>query len=192
MNLDFSSVIAAIKKHPIGFGAGVLAIVLGVFSYFRLSSTGDLQTRLDDVAGQGAKLENNLRYSARLDEQLLAMETAIAEINRRAINPTQLATNLRYFYQLESELGLKLLDLQQVRIVETPQKTEYRYVAYSVAVEGRYDQLLKFIRRIESGERYIRITSSNLVSSPVSAEGDADPLNPPLTLSLTLHVLGRP
>jgi len=192
MGLEVSDLVGAIKKHPVGFGAGILAVVLGVFSYLRMGGVDELQLRLDDVSAQGARLENNLRYSARLDEQLGAVQFALEEINRRAIDPAQLATNLRYFYQLESELGLKLVDLQQVRVIETPQKTEYRYVAYSVAVEGSYQNLLRFIRRLESGERFIKITSTNLVAGPVTPGSGIDPSNPNLVLSLTLHLLGRP
>ncbi len=191
--MDGSSILNFVKKHPVGVGSIALAVVLGVVGYFRSSRMGELETELDDRSRQGERLQNNLRYASRLDEHLTTLNYAVETINERAINPAALATNLQFFYRLESELGLKLVDLRQGVPERGRDNTEYIGVPYTVAVEGTYRQLLQFIQRLETGAHYVKFLSSNLAPSRgVGANGgEADPTDPVLVLSLNLQILGH-
>ena len=177
-------------------GSILLALVLGVAGYVRADSMEELETELDEQVRQGERLQNNLRYAARLDEHLDTVNRAVESIHARAINPSALATNLQYFYRLESELGLKLIDLRQGTPERGKQATEFLAVPYTVAVEGTYRQLLQFIRRLETGSHYVKFLSSNLAPSraidPASSGSAADSTDPVLVLSLNLQLLGRP
>ena len=193
--MDGSAILNFIKKHPVGVGSIVLAIVLGVAGYFRSSSMGDLESELDERSRQGERLQNNLRYASKLDEHLATVNDAVETINERAINPAALATNLQFFYRLESELELKLVDLRQGVPERGNANSEYVGVPYTVAVEGTYRQLLRFIQRLETGSHYVKFLSSNLAPSrgggANSENGEADPTDPVLVLSLNLQILGR-
>lgn len=191
MALQTSTVVNFVKKHPIGVGCVVLAILLTVASSMRADSMGELETKVDELTREGERLQNNLRYGAKLDEHLATVKRATGLVRDRAINPGSLATNLQYFYRLESDLGLKLIDLRQGTPEKSKTKSEYVAVPYTVAVEGTYRQLIAFVRELESGSHYVRFLSSNLSPSRAADTVSGDPTNPTIVLSLNLQILGR-
>ena len=189
--MDAKDILTFVKKHPVGVGCVILAVVLSFGGYLRSSRMGELETELDDRVREGDRLKNNLRYASKLDEHLAAVNRAVDRVNKGAINPSALATNLQFFYRLESELGLKLVDLRQGTPERSKQATEYNAVPYTVAVEGTYRQLLLFVQRLETGSHYVKFLSSNLAPSRAATTGEADPTDPILILTLNLQLLGR-
>ncbi len=192
MALQTQGLLTFVKKHPVGVGCVLLAAVLGVATSFRSGDLDDLRTELDEVSREGARLQNNLRYAARLDEHTATVQQAVASIDAHVIDPDALATNLQYFYRLESELQLKLLDLRQGTMEGPAKGASYGPVGYTVTVEGNYRQLLEFIRSLESGALYVRFLSANLSPNRAPGQVAAGGGEPSIVLSLTLQVLGRP
>ena len=189
--MDAQDIVTFIKKHPVGVGCVVLAVVLSIGGYVRSGRMGELESELDDRVREGDRLKNNLRYASKLDEHLDTVNRAVERINKSAITPSALATNLQFFYRLESELGLKLVDLRQGTPERSKQSTEYIEVPYTLAVEGTYRQLLLLIRRLETGSHYVKFLSSNLAPSRAATTGEADPTRPILLLTLNLQLLRR-
>ena len=92
-------------------------------------------------------------------------------ISDRMIQVGQLADNLQYFYRLESETGIKILDLRQNAWNQPPKgapKTFFTPVGFQVNVQGEYPKLLDLLRRLETGEHYCRIISSDF--KPVNTD----------------------
>ena len=189
--MDAQSILNFVKKNPVGVGCVVLAVVLSIGGYVRSGRMAVLETELDDRVREGDRLKNNLRYASKLDEHLDTVNRAVERINKGAITPSALATNLQFFYRLESELGLKLVDLRQGTPERSKQSTEYIAVPYTLAVEGTYRQLLLLIQRLETGSHYVKFLSTNLSPSRAATAGEADPTDPILVLSLNLQILGR-
>lgn len=189
--MDTQALIAFIKKHPIGVGCAVLAMVLGALTFVRAGTVTELEDELMQLSSQGDRLKNNLKYSVGLDEDLAAVEAAIAEVERKTINPGALATNLQFFYRLEQELALSIIDLRQGVLVNTTQPREYLSVPYVVSVQGTYLQLIEFLHRLEQGERVVRFVSLNFSPTRGLAAQGGDPYNPIILLTLDLELLGR-
>jgi len=64
-------------------------------------------------------------------------------------------------------------------------------VPYIVAVQGDYAQIMTFLRHIESGMHYCRITSASITpSTRASTPGESS--EGLLTLNLNLEFLGQP
>jgi hypothetical protein len=105
---------ATFKKHPVGFGCGLLCLLLIVGIYYRRSEIPARESLLEQRTAEGQRLSQNLRNSSQLKEHHDALVLANAEIDKRAVGLSGLATNLAYFYRLESETGIKLLDLRQL------------------------------------------------------------------------------
>tara|TARA_R110002167_G_scaffold207745_1_gene411800 strand:- start:146 stop:724 length:579 start_codon:yes stop_codon:yes gene_type:complete len=191
MAFDITVVTSILKKHPLGFAALGLAIVLAVANTIRSGSEDDLQTRLQELTDQSSRLKNNLKYSAGLTEQLTAITAVSNEVSDRAINPASLATNLQYFYRLESDLRLKFTDLRQGVAPATKPGASFTSVPYTLAAEGTYAQLVDFLRRIETGTLLTRVLATNLSPSRAAEVGAQDPTNPVLSLNISLEVLGK-
>lgn len=191
MAFDIKLIVTPLKKHPLGFSAFGLAILLFIGISVRSGSKDDLILKLEEVTAQGQRLKNNLKYSADLDDQLTAINAATMEISDRAISPAALATNLQYFYRLESDLGVEYTDLRQGLPTKAAAGKSYIAVPYTVSVQGTYSQLLDFIRNLEEGTHFIRFKTTNLAPGRNVGETGRDPTNPILALNLSIEILGR-
>jgi hypothetical protein len=190
MSIQNEDVIRFVKKYPVGVSCGVVALAFGLATYFRADGLADLQRQLEQRSADGARQQTNIQYAALLSEHLASVTAANAAIADRAIDPRALANNLQFFYRLEADLGVKLLDLRQGTAVPTRKDGVYQAVTYTVALEGRYLQVLEFLRRLESGERFCRLLTVNIVPRRNDG-GAASSAEPTLTLSLTLELLGK-
>lgn len=189
--MNLQGLILFFKKHPIGVGCALVAIVLGALTVVRGGKVSELETLLQERTDQGDRLKNNLRYSAQLDEHLATVEEAVKVVESKAINPGALATNLQFFYRLEQELGLTLVDLRQGVVVESKEPREYVSVPYVVSVRGTYFQLLDLLQRLEQGDRVIQFATANFSPARGVTAQRVDPTNPLLVLTLDLVLLGK-
>ena len=184
--MDLQTLVAFLKKHPIGVGCAVLAL-----AFYRGGDLTALETLLEERTSEGDRLKNNLRYSADLEEHLATMNQAVATIEAKAINPGALATNLQFFYRLEQDLELTIIDIRQGVLENEPQTGEYLSVPYIVSVQGTYLQLLDFLQKLEQGERLVQFVSANFSPGRGPAAQRADPYDPLMVLTLDLVLLGR-
>lgn len=186
MSFSNEQVIGLIKKNPISVGCGVLMGILLITSYFRSGLKAQAETDFAQKSSEADRLALNLRNASQLQEQVNAILLAQKDIEERMIRAGQLTTNRQYFYKLESETGVKLLDLRQSTSAATKKAAQGAYIptTFTLNVQGDYVQLLNFVRRLESGMHYCRILSA---SSNRPAERGAV-----LVLSLNLELLGLP
>ncbi len=186
MSLTGQDLVALFKKHPIGISCGIAAFVFAGASYYRMDLIPAAEAMLEQRTGEGEKLKNNLKNSVLLKEQHDALAAANREISSRAIRMGALTTNLQYFYRIEAETETKLLDVRQ--LAPTPVKgpaPKYLRVPYTLSVQGNYANVITFLRKLESGSHFCRVTSATL--NPVAT---AEPGT--VTLTLSLEVLGLP
>ncbi|HNC23418.1 MAG TPA: hypothetical protein PLU52_04365 [Opitutaceae bacterium] len=182
--------IGFIKSQPVGVGCAVLTILLGAGIYLRNDKVSDSEALLDQKITQGERIDANLKNGVELPEQLAALASSRQQVEARLIRADELAKNKQYFYKLESETGVKLVEISQNAIPNAVQgaKTIYLPIGFSVAVRGDYPHLIDFLQRLEKGQRYCRVISANLslLSMTSKDRGAAE-----LTLNLSLELLGQ-
>jgi hypothetical protein len=181
------NVVAALKKSPIVVVCVVLSVGLLAALYFRLEKIPEAETLLQDKTAEADRYAANLKYAVHLKEDVDALVAANKAIDTHLIRASQLVNNAQYFFALVSETGVKPLDSRQTTpaIVAKPTKGSFVSVAFSVAVEGTLPQLIDFLQKVESGERYSRVLTA-------SCSVNVSKRNLPLTLTLTLELLGTP
>jgi hypothetical protein len=179
--------VASIKKNPISVGCIVLSCLLVGAIYFRGDAIAESETVLAQKTAESEKISLNIQYSAQLKEQTEALEGWLKLIEDRIVSASQLGTNTQYFYKLESDTKAKIVDLRQTTpsIVAKPAKGSYLPVAFAVSVQGDLNRILEFLRQVESGAHYCRIQSA-------TCSGNTTTRGAPLTLALTLDLLGTP
>jgi hypothetical protein len=185
--MNTQELIAAVKKNPVSFGCGALSLALIAAIYFRSDGIPQAEAELAEKSAQAEKIALNIKYSAQLKEHDEALVTANREIDSRIIRASQLGTNTQYFYRVESQTGVKIIDLRQITAatVSKPAKGTFVPVAFSVSVQGSLKQILEFLRQVENGAHYSRILTA-------SCNGNAATRSSPLTLALSLELLGLP
>jgi hypothetical protein len=175
-----------LKKNPISFGCGALAFLLSVGIYLRSEALPDAEADLTQKSAAAERIASNLKYSAQLKEQFDALVAANAAVDARIVRASQLGANTQYFYKLESDTGVKILDLRQTTAsVTKPAKGTYAPVGFSVTVQGTFAQVVEFLRQVENGAHYSRVLTA-------SCSTNAGNRNAPLTLALSLDLLGLP
>jgi hypothetical protein len=179
--------VAFLRKNLIAVICVAATIGIGFTIYYRSDALPDAEKVLADKTKEGELLAANIEDSNQLKEQQAAMVDANQVIADRMIQVGQLADNLQYFYRLESETGIKILDLRQNAWSPPGKgaaKTFYTPVGFQVSAQGDYPKVLDLLRRLETGEHYCRVTSCDL--KPTNAEtrgGD-------LVVALNLELLG--
>lgn len=182
-----ADLLALIKKQPIGFGCAIICIALGAALYVRSSKITDSQAAYETKAAEAAKILANVQNSAKLTEQTAEAQALTKELESRLMHVGQLAVNQQYFYKLEAENEVKLMDLRQ----GTPAKSGglYTGIPYNVTVQGTYAQVMAFLQKLEGGRHFCRFL--NVSFTKVGAAADQTP-SASMNLTLTLEILGQP
>jgi hypothetical protein len=180
MSIDAQSLKVGIKKYPILIICGIVALVLLITLYLRSDLIAAQQAELDKYTGEGNRYRANIADSAQLGEQLEFLVQANNAVKARSLTAQGLAQNLQYFYRLETEVGIKYLDLRPGGRTAT-KSGSYEPLNYIVSIQGDFVQAITYLRHLERGAYFCRINSAS-----ASKNGAV------ITLNLNLDLLGTP
>jgi Tfp pilus assembly protein PilO len=177
------------KKHPISVVCGVIAIVCAVVLYFRSDKIDEDKSLYDDTAKSAKAILTNVSNSQGLPQQTEAIQHAVKELDSRLIRGSQLAINLQYFYRLESETSVKLVDVHQGGSGQArgAGKSSYTAIPFAVNIQGNFKQVLDFIQRVQNGPRIARFNSVSFTK--VAGDNVAPDL---FSVSMGIEFLGTP
>jgi Tfp pilus assembly protein PilO len=185
--MNATSLITAAKKQPIGAICGAVCLICAVLLYIRGDKIDESQAMYDAKAAEAARIMANVRNSAKLPEQLVEIQAYAKDLESRLVVAGRLAVNLQYFYKLEAENEVKLVDIRQNSIPTNKiGKSLYTGVPYAVSVQGSYKQVISFLARLEGGRHFCHFTNVSLNKSQVGGVPDA------MTLTLGIELLGTP
>jgi Tfp pilus assembly protein PilO len=176
-----AELIARLKKQPIGFACGLICLLCIGWLYYRSGALEQRQAEFDAEAAKASKFSSNVSIAKNLPEQVAELQGVTKELESRLVKAGQLAVNLQYFYKLEAENEVKLLDVRQNPLPRNP-KGIYVGVPYNVNVQGTYKNVMAFLQRLENGRHFCRINSATFSKTPVAG----------VTLTLSLELLGQP
>lgn len=186
-----ADIVSLIKKHPVGFGSLLVAILCGAVLYVRSSSLDEAAAASEQKSDEANRINQNLTNSANLKEQTESLVTITKDMDARIVRASQLADNLQYFYQLESATGVKILDVRQGVLTANNKgpKNIYSGVPFVVSVQGDFAQVMSFVRRLEHGRHFCRFLGVNVAPSGGGPNAADTGL---LTVSTNLELLGLP
>ena len=186
-----ADLIAMFKKQPVGFSCGALCVILGVLLYFRSDKIDENQTEFEARSAERTKILANVRNSENLPKQVAELQVLAKEMESRLIRTGQLAVNLQYFYKLEAENEVKLLEVRQGNPPKAS-KSLYIGVPYTVSVQGSFKQVVAFLQRLETGPHFCHFSSVTFTKSGGATIDAAGVVAADMTLNLNLELLGVP
>jgi hypothetical protein len=172
-----------VKQHPLKIICVFVALACGAGIYFLGTKITESTILLEQKVAEGSRLEANVNNAAQLSSQLEELTAVAQKIQARQIRASQLATNLQYFYRLETDSGVELIDLRQTSSGAAVKPSTG--IGFFVAVKGEYAALIGFLQRIENGPHYCRVLTASM-------NGQSNDRSGPLTLNLTVELLGKP
>src|SRR5687767_5502824 len=95
-----------IKRNPLKIACVLVALVSGAGIYLVNTKIEETKVILDQKTTEGTRLETNVKNSAHLPAQVEELTTIGQKIQGRLVRASQLATNLQYFYRLETDSGI--------------------------------------------------------------------------------------
>jgi Tfp pilus assembly protein PilO len=182
-----ADITASFKKQPVGFACGVLCLVLGGLLYFRSGVVDEDQADYDAKSAQAAKIVANVSAAKNLAEHVKEIQAATKEMEGRLLQSGQLGINLQYFYKLETETGVKLVDVRPNGISKT-NKAAYIPVPFSMSIQGPYKKIMLFVSRLENGPHFCHFSSATFTKLGGGEAASQDTM----TLTLNLELLGQP
>lgn len=190
MTLTLKDVVEFLKRYPIGVVCGFLSVIVLVGYYVRNTRASELGAQVKEVETQAQKILGDVENATNLVEHDAAVTKATKDLESRLVRSTERPRNQQYFYELESETGVKEISLQPASTELKKGANSFCYgIGYTITVEGDFRQILGFVGRLESGQHFYRLVSatvSHRKSPNAPGEGAA------ITLTLNLELLGLP
>ena len=179
--------VTAIKKHPLSICCGTLSVIFIVLIFLRGDSIAQAEAEAAQKTAEGQKYASNIQYSTQLKEQMESVVASNKQIEARIVRAIELGKNTQYFYKIESDTGVKMIDLRQTTPASAvkPGKGPFVPVAFAVTVQGDINQIVTFLTQVENGAHYCRVMSA-------SCSGNSAARTSPLTLALSIELLGMP
>ncbi len=185
--MTFADLMARVKKQPVGFACGLLCLLCAGWLYYRSGELELRQQEYDTKSAEAAKIISNVSISKNLPDQVTELQGYTKELDSRLVRAGQLALNQQYFYRLEAETEVKLIDVRQSPVPRTP-KSLYTGVPFIVNVQGSYKQVMAFLQRLEKGRHFCRVTGSSVTK----IAGMTEQTGANMSLVLNLELLGQP
>jgi Tfp pilus assembly protein PilO len=182
MNAALQQFIAFTRRFPVVVISLVIFVLLGVANYFLLERQHLLTLKHEEARRNGEAMLVSLTTHPRIIAQLAMVKEALDQIDHNLIVESDLAENQGYFFQIETQLRLRLTQLSQLSSQPTPENNPYKAIPFSIRFTGSYGQVINLLHELETGPRLLKIKACNL------ARGD--PKNNALTMDLTVELLG--
>lgn len=189
-----ADLVALIRKQPVAFICGLVVLACAVTLFLRSDAVTAAQASFEAKDSESRKVEANARSAAGLAEVVEEMLDAGRQFDTRVVRASQLANNLQFFYRLESETNVKLLDVRQLAIPPLrpgEKRGAYAPVPFTVNIQGAYPQVYGFIRRIEASTAFIRINQMS-VTKMVSSDGSIGATGDSVSVAMNIEMLGTP
>jgi hypothetical protein len=171
-----------------------VVVACGLLYYFCGDWTEERQKALEQKSAEASKILTNVKNSANLVEQMTAIQAAAKELDARAVRAGALVVNQGYFYKLEAETGVKLMDVRPGTLLppgKAAQKTNFVGVPFTISVQGSFKQVMSFLQHLENGTNFCRFKNINFTKVGAATETGA-PVTDTMALSITLELLGLP
>ncbi len=184
-----SDIVAALKKQPIGTACGVVCVLCGIALYVRGDKIAENRQRFEEKSAEAEKISANVRNAANLPQQVAAMQEAAKQLDSRLVRASQLAINQQYFYRLENETGVKLMEVRPGSIPQVrgnAAKGAYSPVPFNVTIQGNFKQVFDFLQRLEKGRHFCRFANISFGKAPGQDGAEM------LAVSMSLELLGTP
>lgn len=190
-----ADLLALIKKQPIAFACGVVIVGLAVVLFLRSDAVALAQAEYQEREKELQKIDLNVRSSAGLAEATAEMVEAGGRFDARLVRAGQLANNLQFFYRLEKETGVRLIDVRQLPI-PAPKRGEARGafapVPFAITIQGTFAQVHGFLRHLETGPHFTRFTQVALAKYATGGESGSGSASGMLSGSINLELIGTP
>jgi hypothetical protein len=173
-----------LRRNAFAVVSTVFSVALVVASYMLLRRAKGIEGVIGDRQYEGESMSRLLMSAPKLRAFHAEAKLAVDATDAALIDERNLAENLYQFYKYEEETRARLSELRQLNSAPIDDDAPYRSIPYSLQLNGTFEEVASYVRRLETGPRFLRINTFNLRRR--------DPASLDISLSLGIEVLGRP
>jgi len=185
MSIETKDLVSAAKRRPLLSVCVVVAVTLLLILYFRKDSISEAKIALEERDKVMRGLALNIKNAENLDQQTVVLRRVNTMIANSSLVVGDLALNQQVFLVLETEVGIKLLDIRPSTVrplAKNEAPDAYVPMPFTLTVSGSYPNIIAFIRRLERGPVLGRITSLAMSEAPQDTD---------YTINLSIELLAR-
>lgn len=197
--MTFSSILSYLKKNYVIAGSAAVALICLGVHYVRGEQITRLAADYDDLSVRHTRILKNLKFASEIDADLEELKGLMETVDSRLFNPEDLATNQRYFYQIEAESGVKLASIQQIikplptgkgsqKARKKAARSKFQELVYDLELRGSYAEILDFMRKVEGGEAFAVLDGFAVVPAAAALTPEASRR---LKMRVSFSVMGR-
>ena len=192
MNLE--GLIRKIRQYPLVTVFGAISLILIIAILIRNPKVSSLQEINDQREREWTTVRTNHERSAGLEAEVEKLRSFSEEVNRRLISADAIANNYNYFYRIERQTGIRIVNIQQLPVASArrpqylPELNDFDLVPFNLTFQGSFDVTMTFLQGIERGEHLVRIESISINRD----EGTGTSSNQrTLVTRMEMNILGR-
>ena len=168
------------RRHLVTITFVALLVVLTAYYFLRAGAISSKQALIDEKSKSIRKLTTTVKNAVDIEKHTERLKIINNAIDTAALKDGELAANQQLFLKLESETGVKILDIRPQGVVSAAPGSNYVFMNFSLSLSGEFSQIIKFIKKIERGPTLSRIANASIGSE---AEGEQ-------SVALTVELLG--
>jgi len=180
---DLIQWIAVARRHPITVLCASVCVVCGLICWYIYGNMAWLELEHKQVSQQGELAVASLISGPSVRQELAASREVTRRIEDNLVVEDNLAENLWYFYKIEQQTKVHIVEMRSLNSIISDSRSLYRRIPFSIRASGTYEQTAAFLYGIETGPRLAYITS---VSFRRSEPGSLSVL-----LDINLELLGK-
>lgn len=167
--MNLSVISKKFKQFPILFVCGLLIPLSVVLFFMRGPRISHYEGELTRLEGEWNRIQQNRERSAGLEDDIEVLDDGLATIQGRLMNVDEVASNYEFFYGLERESGVSLVQFSQGKAFageDLPLNTEelkhFMVIPYDVVMNGTLQEILTFMDLLDRQEFIVRFDLINV------------------------------
>lgn len=176
-------IIRRLRRYPWGTFCILLTIGAAVGGWFLNGKIRELRVRHGERSREGEAMLALLVGGSVQRQELAFVRETTRRIEENLLIESNLAENTWYFFKLEEQTRVRLPELHPLSSPITDKSPLYKRIPYTLRATGTHEQVMSFLRGLETGPRLVSITAFSLARP--------DPNGTNLTLDLSLDFLGK-
>jgi sortase (surface protein transpeptidase) len=158
-----------LKKYSLAIFCFLLFVSGLVFIFVQGDRLPELTTQEETLNSRIEVIERNVRNSANLESQLEQAEAAVEAIQSRRFKREERAVNANFFYDLETDFGVRITSINQrpddYVLYEKEGIHELKRnssMVYNLSLAGQLTDLLLFVHQLTQAEPFMRVANLQL------------------------------
>jgi Tfp pilus assembly protein PilO len=182
---DLMQWIAVVRRHPLSALCGAVCVVCLLCCWYIYSNMKWLELEHKQVMQDADLATASMISGPSVKQERLAALECTRRIEDNLVVEDNLAENLWYFYKIEQQTKVRILELRPENPIISDSRSLYKRIPFSIRATGTYAQTAAFLYALETGPRLTYIPT--LMYRRVELET----ANPMVTLEMNVQMLGK-